>query len=148
MSETDINDLWFDYAGAFVQKKIDASGWDALNVHEQEIAALWLLEADVYNGGFVQFFCNWGEEAYIYALRALKAIGAVHALEIIQAGYTCIEHFSQDDRLEELWDIPKYLTEQEEERLDALDNQFWEDKDHIAKIAYDYYVQQLGISAL
>lgn len=147
MSETDINDVWFDYAGAFVQKKNDTLGWDALNAHEQEIAALWLLEADVYNGGFVQFFCNWGEEAYLHALRALKAIGAVHALEIIQAGYACIEHFSQDDRLKELWDIMKYLTEEEEERLDALDNQFWDDQDQIAKIAYEYYAQQLGISA-
>ncbi|WP_313640159.1 DUF4375 domain-containing protein [Paenibacillus sp.] len=57
MSKTDICDIWFDYAEAFVQKK-NASDWNTLTPQEQEIAALWLLEADVYNGGFVQFFCS------------------------------------------------------------------------------------------
>lgn len=60
MSKSDIHDIWLDYAAAFVQQK-NASDWNTLATHEQEIAALWLLEADVYNGGFVQFFCNWGK---------------------------------------------------------------------------------------
>ncbi|MEF2248413.1 DMP19 family protein [Paenibacillus sp. IITD108] len=59
MSKSDIHDIWFDYAAAFVQQK-NASDWNTLATHEQEIAALWLLEADVYNGGFVQFFLQWG----------------------------------------------------------------------------------------
>ncbi|NRR22901.1 DUF4375 domain-containing protein [Brevibacillus sp. MS2.2] len=144
MSKLDIHDVWFDFAAAFVQKK-NASGWNTLTSQEQEIAALWLLEADVYNGGFLQFFCNWGEEAYIYAVRALQAIGAVHALEIIQSGYACIEHLSEDNRLTQLWDIPQFLTEEEAERLDKLDQSFWEDQDRIAEVAHQYYVQQLGI---
>lgn len=145
MSKSDIHDIWFNYAAAFVQQK-NASDWNTLSTQEQEIAALWLLEADVYNGGFVQFFCNWGEEAYIRAVRALQAIGAVHALEIVQSGYACIEHLSEDNRLTQLWDIPKFLTEEEAERLDKLDKRFWEDHDHIAEIAYRYYVQELGIT--
>ncbi|WP_340007586.1 DUF4375 domain-containing protein [Paenibacillus sp. FSL K6-0276] len=140
MSKTDICDIWFDYAEAFVQKK-NASDWNTLTPQEQEIAALWLLEADVYNGGFVQFFCNWGDEAYICAVRALQAIGAAHALEIVQSGYACIEHLSEDNRLTQLWDIPKFLTEEEVERLDKLDKRFWEDQDRIAEIAHRYYVQ-------
>lgn len=146
MSKPDIRDIWFDYAAAFVQRK-NASDWNILTKQEQEIAALWLLEADVYNGEFVQFFCNWGDEAYICAVRALQAIGAVHALEIVQSGYACIEHLSEDNRLTQLWDIPKFLTEEEAERLDKLDMRFWEDQDRIAEIAHRYYVQQLGIPA-
>lgn len=145
MSKPDIHDIWFDYATAFVQQK-NASDWNTLATHEQEIAALWLLEADVYNGGFVQFFCNGGEEAYIHAVRALQAIRAVHALEIVQSGYACIEHLSEDNRLTQLWDIIKFLTEEEAERLDTLDKRFWEDYDHIAEIAYRYYVEELGIT--
>ncbi|MCM3340679.1 DMP19 family protein [Paenibacillus sp. MER TA 81-3] len=144
MDKTDICDIWFDFAIAFVDKKND-SGWNALTPEEQEIVALWLLEADLYNGGFIQFFCNWGEAAYLHAVRALQAIGAVHALEIIQSGYACIERLSGDKRLTQLWDIPKFLTEEEIERLDKLDEQFWEDEDRIAEIAHQYYVEQLGI---
>ncbi|MEF2248414.1 DMP19 family protein [Paenibacillus sp. IITD108] len=92
------------------------------------------------------FFCNGGEEAYIHAVRALQAIGALHALEIVQSGYACIEHLSEDNRLTQLWDIPKFLTEEEAERLDKLDKSFWEDYDHIAEIAYRYYVEELGIT--
>ncbi|WP_134687496.1 DMP19 family protein [Brevibacillus migulae] len=146
MSKSDICDIWFDFAAAFVEKK-NAVGWNTLTSQEQEIAALWMLEADVYNGGFLQFFCNWGEEVYIYAVRALQAIGAVYALEIVQSGYACIDHLSEDNRLTQLWDIPKFLTEEERERLDTLDKRFWEDQDRIAEIAHRYYVQQLGITA-
>ena len=102
----------------------------------------------MYNGGFLQFFCNWGEGAYIHALRALQAIGAVHALEIVQSGYACIEHLSEDNRLTQLWDIPKFLTDEELDRMDELDTRFWEDQDRIAENAHRYYAQQLGITAL
>ncbi|WP_379351657.1 hypothetical protein [Paenibacillus sp. GCM10027629] len=37
--------------------------------------------------------------------------------------------------------------EEEGERLDKLDNRFWEDQDQIAEIVHRFYVQQLGISA-
>ena len=146
MNKIDIRDIWFDYAAAFVQKK-NATGWDALASQEQEIAALWMLEADVYNGGFLQFFCNGGEAAYINAVRALQVIGAVHALEVIKSGYACIEYLSEDNRLTQLWDIPTLLTEEEIEILDKLDKKFWEDQDRIAEIAYQYYVQRLGSSS-
>lgn len=59
--------------------------------------------------------------------------------------YACIEHLSEDNRLTQLWDIPMFLTEEEIERLDKLDEKFWEDQDHIAEIAHRYYVKQLGI---
>ncbi|SYX83912.1 DMP19 family protein [Paenibacillus alvei] len=144
MDEKDICDIWFDFASSFVDKKND-SGWDALTPEEQEITSLWLLEVDLYNSGFIQFFCNWGEAAYLHAVRALQAIGAVHALGIIQSGYASIERLSEDKRLTELWDIPQFLTEEEIERLDKLDKQFWEDPDKIAEKAHRYYVEQLGI---
>ncbi|WP_334077145.1 DMP19 family protein [Paenibacillus sanfengchensis] len=148
MSETNLNDAWYDFAGAFVHKKNESTlRWQALTSDEQEIAALWLLEADMYNGGFIQFFCNWGEEAYLYAVRALQAIGAERALELVVSGYACIERLEQDDRLTQLWDIPKFLTTEEEARLDELDQRFWEDPDGIAETAYRYYAVKLGIPA-
>ncbi|WP_134686865.1 DMP19 family protein [Brevibacillus migulae] len=74
MSKIDNGDIWFDFAAAFVQKK-NATGWNMLTSQEQEIAALWMLEADVYNGGFLQFFCNWGEEACLKPV-AIEAMGS------------------------------------------------------------------------
>lgn len=146
MSEPDLYDDWYDYAGAFVDKKNASSlRWQALTSDEQEIAALWLLEADMYNGGFIQFFCNWGEEAYLHARQALQTIGAERALELIASGYACIARLEHDDRLTELWDIPKFLTEEEGARLDELDQRFWEDPDRLAETAYRYYAVKLEV---
>lgn len=149
MIEQDINDVWYEYALTFVGKKNETpQGWAALTTNEQEIAALWLLEVDVFNGGFVQFFCNWGEEAYLYALRALHTIGATQVLDIIKSAYGCIEHLEEDERLTGLWDIPKFLTSEEEHQLDALDQQFWNNEDQIAENAYAYYHGKLNMMSL
>jgi hypothetical protein len=55
------------------------------NEWEREMAALWRLEADVNNGGCLQFFCNWGQESYLYASAALRKIGAHKMAEIVDA---------------------------------------------------------------
>ncbi|MGN7413440.1 DMP19 family protein [Paenibacillus sp. SAF-068] len=146
MSEQDNNDVWYDYAVLYVGKKNDSGqGWAALTSNEQEIAALWLLETDVFNGGFIQFFCNWGEEAYRYALRALQTIGATQVTDIITSAYGCIKHLEEDERLTELWDIPKLLSMEQEQQLDALDEQFWNNEDQIAEKAYGYYHGKLNM---
>lgn len=146
MSEQDIQDIWYDYALAFVEKKNSSEGgWASLSEHEQEIAALWLLEADVYNGGFMQFFCNWGEEAYQFACRALHTIGAYQVLSNIQEQYVCFEPLVDDDRVTALWDIPRYLGAEQEQLLDELDQQLWNNEDHMTEKAYAYYHDQIQI---
>jgi hypothetical protein len=146
MSEQDIQDVWYDYALTFVEKKNQsAQGWAALSPTEQEIAALWLFEADVYNGGFIQFFCNWGEEAYKIACSALETIGANQVLSNVKQQYACFEHLENDPRLTGLWDIPKYLETEQEELLDELDQQLWNNEDQVAEKAYAYYHDQLRI---
>ncbi|MGF9697058.1 DMP19 family protein [Paenibacillus sp. MABNR03] len=148
MTEQDIHDVWYEYATTFVDKKNESElGWDGLTPHEQEITALWLLEVDVFNGGFIQFFCNWGEETYLYVLRALHTIGANQVRNILKEQYGCIEHLADDERLSALWDIPRFLTPEEEQRLDKLDQQFWNNDDQIARKAYAYYHGKLGIEA-
>ena len=146
MRKRDIQDIWYDYALTYVEKKnTSEQGWDALSRTEQEIAALWLFEADVYNGGFIQFFCNWGERVYTTACGALQAIGAKQVLDNIKEQYACIAHLADDDRLTALWDIPRYLEAAQEERLDELDQQLWNNEDQVAEKAYAYYREQLPI---
>ena len=65
-------DLWWDtfeeYSIKFGEVRPD---YKKLKPEEAEIGALFNMELDMHNGGFLQFFCNWGYEAYIYALRGL-----------------------------------------------------------------------------
>lgn len=78
-------------------------------------------------------------------MRALHIIGATQVVEIITSAYGYIEHLKEDERLTELWDIPKFLTKEQEQQLDALDQQFWNNEDQIAEKAYGYYHGKLNM---
>jgi hypothetical protein len=61
---------------------------------QRELAAIWRLEADVNNGGYLQFLVNWGRETYVYASQALKKFGARKMAKIIGRCQALVdEHF-------------------------------------------------------
>ena len=78
-------DLWWDtfeeYSIKFGEVRPD---YKKLKPEEAEIGALFNMELDMHNGGFLQFFCNWGYEAYIYALRGLESIGAIETKKLLE----------------------------------------------------------------
>jgi len=45
----------------------------------------------------------------------------------------------------ELWDIPKLLSMEQEQQLDVLDEQFWNNEDQIAEKSYGYYYGKLNM---
>ena len=141
MEKENLENKWFDFTIKFAKKLAENNNdWDALTKKEQELAALWKLEVDMYNGGFIQFFCNWGYTCYLHAIRSLTRLQANECLNIIQQQYKIIEKFENDDRLKELWDIPKYLTEEEKEKIsNDLDKQYWENNDNIVEKTFKYY---------
>jgi hypothetical protein len=111
----------------------------ALTASEQELASLWRLQADVCNGGFIQFFCNWGIETHQIALLALEKIGAAEILGILQRQYATIERFEDDPRLTTLWDLPALLTEDEAQQLQKGDEAFWSCIESIVPLGLAHY---------
>ncbi len=142
----DYGQLWDVYSIKFCEKLNNFNGdWKKLDMDEQEIAALWKLCADINNGGFVQFFCNWGYECYFYAMRGIKRIGDTGLLTMLHNTYTNVfDKFREDDRLKAYWDIPEYLTEEDEEILEETDIAFWEEEgEKLYKMAYEFYCVNL-----
>lgn len=142
----DYGNLWDDYSIEFNSKLIDSGGdWSRLDEDEQEIAALWKLYVDINNGGFIQFFCNWGFQCLCYAMRELKRIEDTSLYDLLDDTYcNVLDKFKNDTRLTAYWDIPEYLTDEDMERLDAADTQFYETEcEHFTKMAYEYYSQTL-----
>ncbi|MFD2556085.1 DMP19 family protein [Sphingobacterium tabacisoli] len=129
----DLDKEWFDFTIRFVDKLNESNeDWEALTQEEQELAALWRLEADMYNGGFLQFFCNWGPVCLEHALRTLTKLGAEECLGILQQQYAIITRLENNKDMKELWDIPKFLTEDElHEISDVLDLNYWDNQDDI-----------------
>ncbi|MDR2284851.1 MAG: DMP19 family protein [Sphingobacterium sp.] len=124
---------WFDFTIRFVDKlSANKENWDSLTEQEQELAALWRLEADMYNGGFLQFFCNWGPVCFEHAIRALTKLGATECLSILERQCAIIMRLENNTEMKELWDIPKFLTEEElHEISDVLDLRYWDNQDDI-----------------
>ncbi len=147
----DFVDLWDGYSIEFCKKLEYQCGgdWNKLDETEQEIAALWKLVVDIYNGGFVQFFCNWGFECYWYAMRGIQRIGDNKLLELLHNTYTSVfDKFREDERLTYYSDIPQYLTEEDEKILRDTDIEFWENEGEIlCKMAYEFYCDSLKKAA-
>lgn len=145
--EKDYDELWDRYSIEFCRKlEYNCNGdWSKLDLDEQEIAALWKLVVDIYNGGFVQFFCNWGYDCYWYAMRGIERIGDKKLLELLENTYMNVfDKFKDDKRLKYYSDIPQYFTEQDEAILRDTDIAFWETEGEIlCKTAYEFYHDNL-----
>lgn len=48
--------------------------------------------------------------------------------------YSIIQRLENDSQLQELWDIPKHLTENEISKLNEMDEEYWEDKENIMRL--------------
>ena len=136
-----------DHSFKVVDKLFNQHGGDlsALPILEQEVVRIWRLEADMYNGGFIQFFCNWGYENFQITTQVLAKIGANKSLDIITKAEQIISVVKEDKRIKALWDIPKYLSEylttSDFETLDTLDSTYWENPDDLQYLAYKFYLQ-------
>jgi hypothetical protein len=97
---------WYDAACVYYERTWSHGGRLSILPAEwqRELVALMLVNEEVNNGAYVQFFANHGREAYAYASRALKVIGARRMAEIVDACQALIdEHFpsagqSSDER--------------------------------------------------
>lgn len=144
----DIREEFEKYSFKIVDKLFDefAGNFDKLTKEEKEVVLIWRLEADMYNGGFIQFFCNWGYKNFLETAKVLEKLNAHKTLAIITEYESLISKVKNDERIKELWDIPKilseYLTDEEDKRLDELDELYWKNPDDIQKIGYEKYLNK------
>lgn len=107
---------------------------------DAEVIALWRLQADGYNGGFIQFFCNWGEENCAVAMQALQRIGAEATLDIVRRQRSLLERFYGHPEVQGYWDIPRLMTEAELQLMEEqLDPAFWRAAEEIPALALPVY---------
>jgi len=83
------------------------------------------------NGGFIQFFCNWGCSAYLFAIDGLEQIEASTTKNLLIKAFSIIEKYKDDNRIRNLWDIPTVLSNEDDNQLSKLDEKYWEDEDGI-----------------
>ena len=67
------------------------------------------------------------------ALLCSYLAGEIIGGHLIQA-YGIIQRLENDSQLQELWNIPKHLTENEITKLNKIDEEYWEDKENIMRL--------------
>jgi hypothetical protein len=115
------------------------TGFDGLSHREKLYFAVGLLEGDVYNGGFHQYFFNNSGSYYSYAEEGLIALGAFEKLELLQkAREVLFPDASVPEKTgERRRTLPSYpegnlLTPKWNEVLDDFDKRYWADSEGIA----------------
>jgi len=126
------------------------------SVQEKKYFAVTLLEGEVYNGGFDQFFSNTSGDYYSLAVDGLEELGALSSLSLVKEAADTIfgKRGPPADRTER-WRIMEAKTRRLSEiltryrqtsRLERLDKQFWEDPDQLGH-RLSAYAEQQGLIA-
>lgn len=148
----DYVEQWDDYSVEFNKKLVYQcrGDWRQLDSDEQEIAALWKLVVDMYNGGFEQFFCNWGYDCYWCAMRGIQRMGLNELLKLLHGTYTDVfDKFREDTRLKAYWYIPQYFTDEDIWTLDETDRAFCDGfGETLCERACAFYRDQMKKSAV
>ena len=118
-----------------------AAQWDITRISrlQHELVALWRMEADINNGGFLQFLGNWGVGNYQVALQALQDIGAPAAHQFLQDMFAVVKRFEDAPENVELSDLPALLTDAEHDKLQELDEAFWDYPERLSQLVVMHY---------
>jgi len=127
-----------------------------LSAEEQRYFAVSLLKAEVYNGGFDQFFSNSSGDYYHLAIAGMEELRASSALAIAkEAAETVFGSSVPPVDREERWQIMNSKLNELPEvsarfrqmsRLESLDKQFCEDADHLGDLLKTY-AEEKGLVA-
>lgn len=135
-----IERVW-DIASDRVLTKASSVNWDlsSLSDVDQQIVSLWRMEADIYNGGFMQFFCNWGEQTCQLAISSLANIGANQAQSIVSRMREIISRI--EPQVNDLMDIYRLTSDSERKEMEELDEAYWENPDQLVTRIVNYYAE-------
>lgn len=110
-------------------------GYTGLSYAEKKYFAVGLLEGEVYNGGFDQYFHNSSSDYYSDAEVGLEEIGAMQSLSLLRQAKQIVfgdaaipEDTEQRREILLQRDFDSYA-----KQLDELDRLFWEDPDELGE---------------
>ena len=142
-AEMDIEKLWLDTFDSHQEQFENVRpDYEKLDKTTQIIGSLVKLELDMHNGGFTQYFCNWGYSAYLLALDGLEQIGAPATKSLLIDAFSIINKYENDKRITNLWDIPSVLSDEDNLRLEKLDEKYWEDEENVMEKMLDCFSEK------
>ncbi len=125
---------------------------------QRELVALMLVNREVNNGGYLQFYANHGREMYVFASRAFTTIGAKRMAAIIDSCQALLDEHAPDagksadergqlmpneiisgDDGRVLKEAGSVLPDAVWQRISELSHEFMDYPDDVAHLAQAYY---------
>ncbi len=133
---------------SLVARSVEAPLLTTLSSAERTYFTVCLLDGEVYNGGFDQFFSNSSGDHYADAASGLAEMEAWNALRILsEAAETIFGSDAPPQDQATRWDVMKRWAGHRpnpESYLDALDKEYWQDPDDLGD-RLQAYAERTGL---
>lgn len=131
-----VPDLVWDERYDNALKRLHALDWtlDALSAQDRQLVALWRMEADINNGGFMQFLCNWGDPTCQLALGALRDMGATDTHAALAGMRGLLDRFEDDPAVTALSDLYGAMSREEQDALEQWEDAYYARPDDLARL--------------
>jgi predicted outer membrane lipoprotein len=126
-----------DFLGALADRtsqRADRIGFDRLSPSEAALLDVGMLQAEVNNGGFDQYFGNSSGDRARGALAGLEAIGAEKTAAIARRAMAVFGSQGPPPARQARWEQMQGWKPELEAMLDALDEEFYRDPDPLAEL--------------
>ncbi len=123
--------------GTALLEKEERSGVDSLSDVERTVYAVYWLETEINNGGFVQFFSNSSLQFTPFIVQALLDVGLPKTAVITKNAIAALE-LPDDFSLDDVFVSALADDEDKEFLLSEADTQFFEYEEDISGVLFEY----------
>jgi len=128
----------YDVAVGNVYTRYAETGYQSLADSEKALLCVYMLNGEVNNGGFDQFYFNSSGDIAWDTPRALEAMGAMKTANLArQANAMFGDEGPSADRAKR-WKQMDALPEAAKKRWDELDTEFFRDEEHLYELLRQY----------
>jgi hypothetical protein len=117
-----------------------SEGFDSLSEPERQYFAVRLLEREIYNGGFEQYFFNSSSGLYGHAIEGLEAMGASYSLDLLRQAKEFV--FGAQEAMADTGSRREFLRARVDDacsqELNKLDVLFCKDHDSLSSRAEEF----------
>lgn len=106
---------------------------------EQKVfSAIWALESQVNNGGFLQYFSSWDGETANFSPFALRQIGAAACAAIVERALILVSKNALPDNHKERNNLMNGLSSETTDMLSNIDSEFYAYPDNLTELLFEY----------
>lgn len=117
-------------------------GFETLSEDEKQYYAVGILDGEIYNGGFVQYFDNTSGGHYRYSELGLVRIGAKESLKLLREAK--LAAFGKDPVPKEQTKRWPYTNDEISKKLDDLDTKYYETKEDVSELL-EAFARETGL---